>query len=192
MPIKTSTTDPQLTQGRDLARALYDLKLHKLENLSAQERASYREQYPLLSEVEFLDVQRQVIEAKKAEQIRVGWFSIPHDITVLVFVLITWLIDLPSGVIVGTATLVLLESLVQVYFNPRLYLPLSLLVWFTYPAYLLLGWLLYTRGMPWVWVLAVIAGAWVGTHLAGILARIPMQLLLKARQEASASKKPKR
>lgn len=188
MPDRTHLSKAQLEQGRELARTLYDLKLHTLENLSAEEHAAFLEKFPLLSEVEFKDVLRQVIEARKAEQIRVGWFTIPHDVTVLVFVLTTWILDLPYAIILGIAVLVLLESLFQVTFDQRLYVPLSALVWLTYPAYIFLAWLLYNRGMPWYWVLGVIAALWGGTYLVGMIARIPMQLMLRMRQAPPLNK----
>jgi hypothetical protein len=188
MSEKDSAISPKLEQGRLLARRLYDLKLGQLEKLSIDDRKTYLADFPLLGGTEYNDVLRQVIEAKKAEQIQVGWFTIPHDITVLVFVLFVVFSDLRTALVAGVGTLVLFESFFQVYFNRRLYSYLSLLVWLTYPAYVLLGWVLYTRGMQWYWIAAVVAGAWGGTFLAGILARIPMQLIMRARIEAAKQK----
>ena len=50
------------------------------------------------------------------------------------------------------ALLVLLESLFQFYFDRRLYRYLSALVWLTYPAYLLLAYLLYRQGYELIWI----------------------------------------
>jgi hypothetical protein len=178
----------KLEQGRALARRLYDLKISQLEKIDAQSQTAYLAEFPLLRNVEFEDVRRQVIEAKTNEKIKVGWGSIPHDITVLVFVLATVLVNLRTGVILATATLVLLESICQFYINPLLYPVLSLGVWLTYPAYVLLGWVLYTRGYAWYWVVAAVLGASVGIFLAGAVARIPMMLIMEARVEAAKRK----
>ena len=59
----------------------------------------------------------------------------PHDLAVLVLVVLTGLVNLRVGIIVSIALLVLLESLFQFYFDRRLYRYLSALVWLTYPAY---------------------------------------------------------
>jgi hypothetical protein len=188
MSNKDSNEVAKLEQGRELARRLYDIKLGQLEKTNQQEQNAYLKDYPLLSLVEFNDVLRQVIEAKKAQQIQVGWFTIPHDVTVPVFVLATWLVDLRTGILAAVAILVLFESFFQAYFNPRIYPKLSLLVWLTYPAYILLGWVLYSRGFEWYWIVLAVAGAWGGIFLAGIIARIPMQLIMKARIEGAKPK----
>ncbi|HTX79270.1 MAG TPA: hypothetical protein VMC62_06355 [Longilinea sp.] len=188
MPPKDPSTSPKLEQGRLLARRLYDLKVSQLEKLTEQDRKTYLADFPLLGVTEYNDVLRQVIEAKKAEQTQVGWFSIPHDITVLVFVLCVCFTDLRTAIIAGIAVLVLLESLFQTYYNPRLYPVLGSLVWLTYPAYVLLAWVLYSRGMAWYWIAVVVIGAWGGTFLASIVARLPMQSIIRARAEASKQK----
>jgi hypothetical protein len=175
----------QLEQGRNLARRLYDLKLSQLEKINGDQRKAFLADFPLLGEPEFDDVRRQVIEAKTAERIRVGWHTIPHDVTVLVFVLVTWLVNLQAGILAATASLVLLESIFQASFNPKLYPKLSLLVWLTYPAYLLLAWVLYNRHVEWYWILLAVAGAWIGIFLAGAVARSSTQLIVKAWQDAS-------
>ncbi len=178
----------KLDQGRALARKLYDLKLRQLEQIDEGQRKDYLADYPLLREIEFDDVRRQVIEAKRMQQIRVGWLSIPHDITVLVFVLVTVLVDWRWGAIAAAVTLVLFESLFQIYFSPQTYSGFGLLVWLTYPAYALLAYVLYTRGLEWYWIMLAVAGIWGGTYLAGIIARIPMQLYLKSRVSAARRK----
>ena len=178
----------KLEQGRNLARRLYDLKLGQLAKIDDIQRKAYLVEFPLLGEVEFNDVHRQVFEAKRTHQIQVGWLSVPHDLTVLVFVMVTWLADLRWGTIAAIATLVLFESLFQVYFNPQMYAGLGLLVWFTYPAYALLAWVLYTRGLAWYWIALTVAAVWGGTFLAGIIVRIPAQLYMKNRIEAAMRK----
>jgi hypothetical protein len=188
MPEKTSKDSPKLEQGRLLARRLYDFKIGQLEKFNEQDRKSYLAEYPLLGNTEYKDVLRQVIDAKKTEQIQVGWFTIPHDITVLVFVLVVFFTDLRTAIVAGIGALVLFESIFQLVFNRRIYLQLSLLVWLTYPAYVLLGWVLYTRGLAWYWIALVVVGAWTGTFLAGIIARLPMQLIMQARVEAAKQK----
>ncbi len=173
-------------QGRQLARKLYDYRLQELERLTAEEQARLRDEFTLLSEAQFQDVLRQVIEAKRYNRERLGWQAVPHDITVLVFVLATSLFDLRVGIVAGIATLVLLESIFQFYFNRRLYGPLSTLVWLTYPAYLLLAYVLYGRGLSLIWVAATVLLAWGGTFLLGALARLPVRMILEARVRAAA------
>ncbi len=174
----------KLDQGRNLARRLYDLKLRQLDNIDESQRKVYLADYPLLGEKEFDDVRRQVIEARRMHQIRVGWLSVPHDLTVLVFVMVTLLADWRWGAIAAAITLVLFESLFQVYFNPQTYSGFSLLVWLTYLAYALLAWVLYSRGLEWYWIVLAVVGIWAGTYLAGIIARIPAQIYLKSRVSA--------
>jgi hypothetical protein len=183
-----SNSSPKLEQGRLLARRLYDLKIVQLEKLTEEDRKTYLAEFPLLGVAEYSDVIHQVIEAKKAQQTQVGWYSIPHDVTVLVFVLFVCFTDLRTAIIAGIAVLVLLESLFQSYYNPRLYPILGSLVWLTYPAYALLAWVLYSRGMMWYWVAVVVVCAWGGTFLAGLIARLPMQSIVRARTDASKQK----
>jgi hypothetical protein len=173
-------------QGRELARKLYDYRLQELERLSVEEQARLRDEFTLLSEAQFRDVLRQVIEAKHYERDLIGWQGIPHDITVLAFVLVTYLFDLRAGIVVGIATLVLLESMFQFYFNRRLYGPLGTLVWLTYPAYLLLAYVLYHRGYSLIWIAAAVLLAWGGTFLLGALARMPVRMILEARARGAA------
>jgi hypothetical protein len=174
------------SQGRQLARKLYDHSVRELEELSAEEQARLRAEFPLLGEAEFRDVLRQVIEAKQYEQERIGWQSIPHDVTVLVFVLVTSLLDLRSGIVAGIATLILLESIFQFYFSRDLYRPLSTLVWLTYPAYLALAYVLYRRGYEGLWIVAVVLLLWAGTFLLSPVARLPVRMILQGRAKGAA------
>ena len=188
MPQKDSNSSPKLEQGRLLARRLYDLKISQLEQLTEQDRKTCLADFPLLGDAEYDDVVHQVIEAKKAQQTQVSWYSVPHDITVLVFVLFVCFSDMRTAIIAGIAVLVLLESLFQTYYNPRLYPILGSLVWLTYPAYALLAWVLYSRGTVWYWIVVAVVCAWGGTFLAGIIARLPMQSIVRARADASKQK----
>ncbi len=188
MPGHASNDAVKLDQGRNLARRLYDLKLRQLETIDESQRKAYLADFPLLGEAEFNDVRRQVLEAKRVHQIRVGWLSIPHDITVLVFVLVTWLTDWRWGAIAAAVTLVVFESLFQIYFNPQMYAGFSALVWVTYPAYVLLAWVLYSRGFAWYWIALAVVGIWGATYLAGIIVRIPAQLYMKSRVQAARRK----
>jgi len=185
MSRKRSEVDARLEQGRQLARKLYDYKIAQLESLSAEEQSRLRGEFPLLGEAEFKDVLRQVIEAKRYAQERIGWQAIPHDAAVLVFVIVTTLLDLRAGVVAGIVTLALLESLFQVYFNRQLYGPLSVLVWLTYPAYAVLAYVLYRRGFEILWIVAAVLLAWGGTFVLGALARVPLRLLLEARAKSA-------
>lgn len=185
MPHKGKKTDARIEQGRQLARRLYDYKMSQLERLSAEDQANLLRDFPLLGEAEFRDVLRQVIEAKRYEQERIGWQAIPHDVAVLVTVAVTCLLDLRAGIVAGIAILVLLESLFIFYFNRKLYRPLSTLVWLTYPAYALLAYVLFRRGLALYWILAIVAFVWGGTFLLGMLARVPPRVMLNARLKAA-------
>ena len=177
----------KVDKARDLARQLYDYDLKELQNLPDDVRERLAADVPQLSTAEFEDVLRQVIAAKRQEQAQVGWQSIPHDVAVIVTVVLTALVDLRTGLAVGVGVLVLLESLSITIFEERIYRPLSLLVWLTYPAYALLAYILYRRGYQ----LLVIAGAvlfvWLGMFLLGALARVPLHLLWEERQRQQQS-----
>jgi len=185
MPQARSKQAARTEQGRQLARRLYDLKIGQLESLSGEEQARLLNEFPLLRKTEFQDVLRQVIEAKRYEQERIGWQAIPHDIAVLIMVGVTSLLDSRSGAVAGVATLVLLEGLFQFYFNRRLYRLLSTLVWLTYPAYALLAYVLYRRGFEITWIVMAVLLAWLGTFLLGMLARMPVRIILEARVKGS-------
>ncbi len=185
MPSKRPQSDARTEMGRNLARLLFDYKLRDLINLSPGEKARLQAQFPRLNEAEFNDIVTQVIDAKQYQQERVGWQAVPHDIAVVIFVAVTTLVNLRIGVIAGVAALVLLESLFQFYFYRPLYRYLSLLVWLTYPAYILLAYVLYQRGYEWVWILVIVALAWGGSFLLGIVARLPVRLILEAKARSS-------
>ncbi len=185
MPSKRPQSDARTEMGRNLARLLFDYKLRDLINLSPGEKARLQAQFPRLNEAEFNDIVTQVIDAKQYQQERVGWQAVPHDIAVVIFVAVTTLVNLRIGVIAGVGALVLLESLFQFYFYRPLYRYLSLLVWLTYPAYILLAYVLYQRGYEWVWILVIVALAWGGSFLLGIVARLPVRLILEAKARSS-------
>jgi hypothetical protein len=184
MPRKRESTDVRTEEGRELARRLYDYRMPQLEKLSAAEKANLLKEYPKLGETEFDYVVGQVIAARRYEQQRIGWQAVPHDVAVLTMVIVTSLSDLRYGIVAGIAVLVLLESLFQFYFDQRLYRFLSALVWLTYPAYLLLAYVLYRRGLGFGWIVAVLLLTWGGTFLLGMLARLPVRLILDARKKA--------
>ena len=174
-------SNARIRQGQDLARKIYDRKIRELESLSEGEKVKLRGEFPLLSQAEFEDVIRQTIEAKRYHQERVGWLAIPHDIAVLILVIITAIIDLRTGVIACIAALVFLEGIFQFYFNRDLYRPLSTLVWLTYPAYLGFAYLLYREGFEVLWIAVGVILASLGTYLLGGLARIPVRMILENR-----------
>lgn len=175
----------KLEQGRQLAGKLYDYRIAQLESLTMEEQAALQEQFPLLGEAEFQDVLRQVIEAKRYQQERVGWQATPHDVAVLALVTMTALSDLRIGVMVGIVTLAVLENIFQVVFNRQLYGILSLLVWLTYPAYAVLAYVLYRRGFEIIWIAGAVLLAWGGTFVLGALARLPLRLILEARAKSA-------
>jgi len=193
MPRKPISKDIRTAQGQQLARRLYDYPILRLENMTAEERASLLSDFPSLGEAEFDYVIQQLVAAKRYEQESVGWQAVPHDIAVLTIVIVTVLSDIRTGAIAGVAVLVLLESLFQYYFNQRLYRYLSSLVWLTYPAYAVLAYILYRRGYQWTWIALAVLLTWGGTFLLGLLARIPARLFYEARekgkQEAAQRKK---
>jgi hypothetical protein len=184
MPPKIKSIDARTEQGRELARRLYDYKISRLEQLSEAEIASLLSEFSKLGDHEFQYVVQQLISAKRLEQQRIGWQAIPHDITVLVLVIITTVIGLPAGIIAGVATLVLLESLFQFHFEQRLYQFLSVLVWITYPAYVWLAYFLYRQKYPVLWIAVTVLLVWGGTYLLGILVRLPSRLFYEAQQKS--------
>jgi hypothetical protein len=176
-------SDTRTEMGRNLARMLFDYKLKDLRNLNATQTADLRAKFPKLSNVEFDDVLKQVIEARTYQQERIGWQTVPHDIAVLLFVAITCLIDLRWGIVVGIGALVLSESVFQFYFQQRLYRVLSTLVWLTYPGYALLAYILYLRGYAYQWILLIVVLVWGGSFLLGMVARLPVRLYMQARSQ---------
>ncbi len=182
---KTPKSDARTEMGRNLARKLYDEKLNKLVHMSETEKARLMAEYPKLGAAEFNNVLEQVIAARRYQQERIGWQAVPHDVTVLVFIAVTYLVNLRVGVIVGIGTLVLLESLFQFYFDRRLYQYLSPLVWLTYPAYALLAYVLYLRGYTLVWIAIAIALTWGGAFLLGIVARLPVRFIMEAKAKGA-------
>ena len=185
MPPKVKSIDARTEQGRDLARRLYDYKISRLEQMSAAEKASLLSEFPKLGDLEFQYVVQQLISAKRLEQQRIGWQAIPHDVTVLILVIITTVVGLPAGVIAGVFALVLLESLFQFQFDQRLYQFLSVLVWITYPAYIWLAYVLYRQGYPLIWVAVIVLLTWGGTYLLGVLVRLPSRLFFEAQTKSA-------
>ena len=180
----------KMKQGKELASQLFDFKLIQLQALPPEEKARLQEAYHALDEAEFNDILRQVIEAKTNQQTVVGWQIIPHDLTVILISIISWVTqDLRIAAIAGVAVLVLLENIFQHSFNAKIYKPLSITVWLTYPAYLGFAYYLYRLHLPWYGIILGVAVLWGGTLLLGMISRIPMQLFLQARQEAAKTRK---
>jgi len=188
MPNKDRAQQAKVEKARDLARQLYDYDLGTLKNLPDEERERLRASFPQLSKAEFNDVLRQVTAAKRQEQAQVGWQSIPHDVAVIVTVVVTALLDLTTGLAVGVGALVLLESLSITIFEERIYRPLSLLVWLTYPAYALLAYMLYHRGYQPLVIAGAVLFVWPGMFLLGALARLPLHLLWEERERQRQSR----
>ncbi len=193
MPPRKKAIDARTQQGQQLARRMYDYKIDRLENLSSSEKESLLKEFPLLSEVDFQYVVKELLAAKRYEQERVGWQTIPHDVTVLVLVIVTSLVNLRAGIIAGVAVLVLLEGIFQFIFDRRVYRPLSFLVWFTYPAYVWLAYILYHREYALIWIAIIIILVWSGTYLLGVVTRIPMRLFFeaKAKNNPDSVRQPK-
>lgn len=178
--------DARTAQGQKLARRIYDYKIDRLENMSQAEKDSLLREFPLLSNADFEYVINELLAAKRYEQERVGWLTVPHDAAVIILVILTSLVNLQAGIIAGVAVLVLLEGIFQFIFDRRIYRPLSTLVWFTYPAYVWLGYLLYRQGTPWLWIAVIIIMVWGGMYILGAIARLPMRLYFEARAKKRA------
>ena len=176
----------KLERAKELARQLYDLKLTDLDRMTEEQKSQWLQRYDGLTEKEFDDLLRQVIKAKTSQQAQVGWQSLPHDLSVLVFCLVTYFFSLKVGLIAGVAMLAFLASFVQVYFNEKAYKVLAYAGGFTYLAYFLLAFTLYQRGMIWWQIVLIVALAWGGTYLLGYIMSIPMGLFLKARAKSNA------
>jgi hypothetical protein len=183
---KQPSKDARTEQGQQLARRLYDYKLDNLENLSEAEKSDLLKDYPLLGKAELQYVIQQVIETRRYTQERVGWQAIPHDITVLTIVAITALANLQTAAIVGLGVLIFFEGLFQFYFNRCAYRILSWLVWFTYPAYLLLAYILFRQGYNWIWILSAILLTWGGTFVIGAGARLLVRFFVEGRAKGKA------
>ncbi len=183
-----SSQQADLEEGRRLARRLYDYHLTDLENLQEDERKRLRRDFPQLNTAQFNDVLRQVVAAKRHERAQVGWQSVPHDVAVIVTVVIAALGHLKAGLAAGVGILVLLESLAMTIFEERIYRPLSLLVWLTYPAYALLAYTLYRQGYEILEIVGIVLFVWPGMFLLGALARVPLHLLWEERERQRQSK----
>ena len=176
----------QLNLGRKLASEIYDWDLKRLLTLSREDRDALSVSYPSLTSQQIDDVVKQVQEARELEVQRIGWLALPHDLTVVVTVVLTALFGWRVGIVGFVATLILFESIAQFTFSPAIYKPLSFLVWLTYPGYLLFAYVLFRQGFAiWQAVLAAVA-LWAGTFLLGILARLPSRLILQNLQKSKA------
>ncbi len=182
----------KLAKAKDLAAQLFDLKLFDLDRMDEEQKKEWMAKFSMLSPEEFEDVRQQVIKAKLSQQSQIGWQTLPHDLSVLVFCLVSIFISLKVGLIYGITILTMLVSLSQVYYNEALYKVLSYAVWLTYPAYIWLGYTLYQRGLPWWQILLIIALAWGGTYLLQTLLSIPMQMFLHTRAQTNKLEREKK
>lgn len=174
--------------GKNFAEMLYDLPIKQLINPDDAALAEWRKKFYQLDDAVFNNILKQAQEARLYQQERVGWQAIPHDLTVLLFVIATIFFGLKIGIIIGIAALVFFESLFQFIFVRKLYKPLSLIVWLTYPAYFALAYYLFKQGYQWYWILLAVIGASFGVFILGQLARIPMHLIMEAKREAKQKK----
>ncbi|MDY6868602.1 MAG: hypothetical protein SVT56_12015 [Chloroflexota bacterium] len=174
--------------GRKFAKMLYELPIRKLVEPKKTDLEQWRKEFHQLDKTAFDNILKQTQEARLYHQERVGWQAIPHDLTVILFVIGTIFFGLKTGIIIGIAALVFFESLFQFIFIRKLYKPLSLLVWLTYPAYFALAYYLFRQGYQWYWILLAVVGASLGIFFLGQLARIPMHLIMEAKQEAEKKK----
>ena len=74
-------------EGRRFASMLYDLPFRKLANPSEADMKQWEKDFSKLDRQSITRVIDQVREARLYRQERVGWQAIPHDLTVIFFVL---------------------------------------------------------------------------------------------------------
>jgi len=182
------TKNQKIQLGRDLASKLFDLKLTALELMSEKEQDRWRSEYPGLSKREFEDIRRQVIQAKMAQQSQIGWQVIPRDLSVITASLAGYLFNLKTGIIVGAATLIVLEILFRANYNDKLYKILSYVVWLTYPALILLALAIHRQYAGWWQVGGILIGVWGGSFLLSTLLRLLLERFFK--REKPATLKP--
>ena len=169
----------KLERGRKLAREIYDWDMKRLMAITPEEKAELHKKHSGLSSQEVDDIVAQVREARQVEMQRVGWLTLPHDLTVIVTAVLTVLFGWKVGVVGYVATLILFESIAQFTFHAGLYRILSFAVWLTYPAYALFAYGLFRQAFP-IWQIVVATAVlWVGTFLLGSLARLPSRLILQ-------------
>ncbi len=177
----------QLERGRKLAREIYDWDLKKLMAITMDDKVRLQRKYSGLSSGQVDDIINQVIEARQVEIQRVGWQALPHDLTVIVTVILTVFFGWRTGIVGYVASLILFESITQFYFNANLYKPLSFAVWLTYPAYLVFAYFLYRQDIViWQIVVATVF-LWAGTFFLGSLARLPSRMIIQNLQLSRAS-----
>jgi hypothetical protein len=177
----------QLAHGRKMAREIYDWDLKDLMSITMDDKDRLQKKYSGLSSMQVDDVINQVIEARKLEIQRVGWQALPHDLTVIVTVILTAFFGWRVGIVGYVASLILFESIAQFYFSANLYKPLSLIVWLTYPAYLVFAYFLYQQDVViWQIVLATVF-LWAGTFFLGSLARLPSRAIIQNLQQSRAA-----
>jgi hypothetical protein len=180
-------SNKQLERGRKLAREIYDWDLKKLMSIPLDDKARLQRKYSGLSSAQVDDIINQVIEARQVEVQRVGWQTLPHDLTVIVTAILTAVFGWRIGIVGYVASLILFESIAQFYFSANLYKPLSFAVWLTYPAYLVFAYFLYRQDIViWQIVVATIF-LWFGTFLLGSLARLPSRMIIQNLQQSRAA-----
>lgn len=177
----------QLERGRKLAREIYEWDFKELMSITKDAKTRLQNKYSGLSSAQVDDIIRQVVEARQLEIQKVGWQALPHDLTVLVTIILTAVFGWRVGIVGYVASLILFESIAQFYFSANLYKPLSFAVWLTYPAYLVFAYFLYRQGVViWQIVVATIF-LWAGTFLLGSLARLPTRLIIQNLQQSRAA-----
>ena len=172
-------------KARELAQELFELDIKELDGMNEDQKKEWRAKYDMLSKKEFEYLHRKVLAAKINRQSKAGWLTLPRDFAIIVFCVVGSLVSLKTGLISGIATLLVFQSIFQVYYSPKLFQILGLSRIITYPAYFLLGYSLVQNGSEW-WQTAIILGlTWFGSYLLNMIAAIPMQLYLRSRAESN-------
>lgn len=181
--------DQKINQARELAGKLFDLKILDLELMKAEEQQRWMAQYPNLSRREFEDVRQQVIKAKTAHQSQIGWQVIPRDLAVIIFCLVSIVVNLSTGIVIGVAFLILFAPIFNIFYSERLNKILSYAVWFTYPALILLGYTLMRENYPWWLAIGIVVLAWVISFILDFVARITFQQFLTLKTQLKSKAK---
>lgn len=171
-------------KAKELTRELFDLKLNDLDKMDEDKKKELIAKYDMLSAKEFEYLRRKVLAERTNQDSRAGWLALPRDFALIVFCVVSVFSSLTIGLISGLITLVLLMSIFQVYYNEKLNRILAFTGMLTYAAYFLLGYSLLKDGLEWWKAIGILLLAWGGTYWLSMLAAIPMQLYLKAREKS--------
>ena len=180
-----SSSNLHLEKGKALASVLFDYKLPDLDHLTSS-HPGLRKEYALLTDVEFEDIVSQVRAAKFAQQKRYGWQLVPRDLSVILVVALTWLLnDWKLPLVFGIFLLILLANIFAVRFSEKLSPILGNSVWISYLALLAYGWFFLRNGSPWYFALLAVLGLALGSLVLVGFNRMMLAAMAKARNDAA-------